>query len=286
MRFRYLLPTVAFALTISYSAIAQTSGQKSLQKVWETDTTLRTPESVLYHPKENVLFVANINSDPGGKDGNGFISKVSLDGKVQTLKWAEGLSAPKGMGYYKDRLYVTDVDQIVAINLADGKIAKTWSVSYAEPFLNDITVDNKGVVYVSDSKQDKIFKIENDKLDVFMEGEQLQKPNGLLAQKGKLMIGSTAVNTLRSIDLATKKITDVASGMGATDGIVTDNKGNYMVSDWNGQVFWVTAKGDKTQLLDTKADKINSADIEYIPSKNLLLVPTFFKNSVVAYQVK
>ncbi len=256
-----------------------------LTKVWETDTLLRTPESVLYHPKENILFVANINGKSDEADGNGFISKVSLEGKITSLEWAKGLSAPKGMGIFRDRLYVSDLNRLVAINLADGKIAKTWEVSYANAFLNDVPVDAKGGVYVSDNRNDKIFKLENDKLDMFLEGENLQKPNGLLAMKGKLMIGSTKTNQLRAVDLTTKAITDVAGGMGATDGIVTDTKGNYLVSDWNGQVFWVDTKGETTKLLDTKADKINAADIDYIPARKLLLVPTFFKNKVVAYRV-
>ncbi len=257
-----------------------------LVKVWETDTLLRIPESVLYHPKQNVLFVANINGKSNEMDGNGFISKVSTEGKITELQWAKGLNAPKGMGYFKDRLYVTDINRIAAVSLTNGQIVKTWEADYEGAFLNDITVDDKGTVYVSDSRQDKIFRLQNDKLELFMEGEHLNKPNGLLAGKGKLLIGSTKTNSLRSVDLATKQITDIAGDMGATDGIVTDSKGNYMVSDWNGQIFWVTAEGEKTKLLDTRGEKINSADIEYIPVRKLLLVPAFFTNRVVAYRVE
>src|SRR5690242_11795121 len=69
----------------------------TLTKIWETDTVLTTCESVIYDATNNVLYVANINGDPSGKDGNGFISAVSLEGKVSNVKWATGMDAPKGM---------------------------------------------------------------------------------------------------------------------------------------------------------------------------------------------
>ncbi len=94
------------------------------------------------------------------------------------------------------------------------------------------------------------------------------------------------IGALRSVDVATKAITTLADGMAATDGIVPEGKGNYFVSDWNGQIFHVNADGTKEQLLDTRAGKVNSADIDYVAKKKLLIVPTFYKNSLVAYKVE
>jgi hypothetical protein len=39
-------------------------------------------------------------------------------------------------------------------------------------------------------------------------------------------------------------------------------------------------------LMDTSARKINAADFEYIPGENLVIVPTFFCNRIVAYQLR
>ena len=36
-------------------------GQKIHNKLWETPTSLKNPESVAYAPKQNVLFVSNVN---------------------------------------------------------------------------------------------------------------------------------------------------------------------------------------------------------------------------------
>ena len=256
-----------------------------LTKVWETDTTLRTPESVLYDGND-VLYVANMDGKADELDGSGFISKVSLDGAITNLRWTSGLNAPKGMGLYKNRLYVTDVYRLVAINTENGQAEKTWdTVDQKGAFLNDVTIASDGTVYVSDSRLDKIYRLKDDKWEVWMEGEQLEKPNGLLAVgKDKLMIGSTKIGALRTVDVNTKTIKTVADGMTVTDGIVPEGKGNYFVSDWNGQVFHVNADGTKSQLIDTREQKINAADIEYVAKKNLLVVPTFYKNKLVAYR--
>lgn len=285
---RLTTTVLCFALTLACFSHAVTAKPRpgKLSKVWESDTTLRTPESVLYDPKENVLYVSNIDGKADELDGSGFISKVSLDGKITNLRWTSGLNAPKGMGIYKNRLYVTDVYRLVAINLENGQAEKTWDAApQTGAFLNDVTVDKAGTVYVSDNRNNKIYRLKDEKWDVWMEGEQLGGPNGLLAVgTDKLLIGSGKPGALQSIDIKTKAITKLADGMAATDGIEPEGKKNYFVSDWNGQVFHVTPDGKAQQVLDTRADKVNSADIAYINKQKLLIVPTFFKNKLVAYK--
>src|SRR5688572_6763331 len=85
-----------------------------LEKKWETPAELKVPESVLYDKANNVLYTANIDGQPAGKDGKGSIGRVSLDGKIQKAEWVtEGLDAPKGMGLHKGLLYVADLDEVV-----------------------------------------------------------------------------------------------------------------------------------------------------------------------------
>jgi hypothetical protein len=75
-------------------------------------------------------------------------------------------------------------------------------------------------------------------------------------------------------------------GIENPDGIEAIDNNEYLISSWNGMVHHIDSDWKKTLVLDTRQDSINSADIEYIKSKNLLLVPTFFKNTVRAYEVK
>ena len=260
---------------------------KKLVKVWESDSTLRVPESVLYDAAADLLYVANIDGKSDELDGSGFISTMALDGKIINLRWATGLNAPKGMGLHRGKLYVTDIYRLVVINTTTGQVEQTYdAIDPKKAFLNDVTVTKDGTVYVTDSRFDQLYRLKNGQWDVVMAGEQLSRPNGILAERtGTLLIGSTKIGALRRLDPATNTLTTVADGMAATDGIASDGKTGVFVSDWNGQVFHVTKTGEKQQLLDTRASKINAADITYLKQGRLLLVPTFFHNRVVAYRV-
>ncbi|PKP00670.1 MAG: hypothetical protein CVU14_07245 [Bacteroidetes bacterium HGW-Bacteroidetes-9] len=93
-----------------------------LTQIWETTDSLITPESVLFDPASKLLYVSCINENPWEKDGNGYISKLTSDGKIINLKWATGFSAPKGMGISKGKLYVTNIDEVVEIDLENGAV--------------------------------------------------------------------------------------------------------------------------------------------------------------------
>jgi sugar lactone lactonase YvrE len=262
------------------------SGKATLTKKWETEAVLDVPESVLYDQKQNILYVSNIAGKPGEKDGKGFISKVSLSGKVENLEWVKGLDAPKGMGVFNDKLYVADLTKVLIINTANGAILKTIDVK-GSSFLNDVTVDSKGVVYVSDSDTKQIYRIQGDKAEMWMEDQSLKKPNGLLAMGNDLaMLDMDAEGAFYKISTKDKKMTTIAEGVSGGDGIVMVGKDEYLVSNWSGEISYVNAKGEKQVLLDTKEQKVNAADIEYIASQKLLLIPTFFDNKVVAYEFK
>ncbi len=91
--------------------------------LWET-TGLKTPKSALPVPAEGFAYVSNVAGKPTDKDGNGFISKVSLaDGKIIALEWAKGLDAPKGLALAGGKLYTADIDKLVEIDPKTGKVA-------------------------------------------------------------------------------------------------------------------------------------------------------------------
>ena len=253
----------------------------SLQLKWETDPVLTTCESVLYDEDQDILYVANINGAPDAKDGNGFISKVSLDGKVVEEKWVTGMDAPKGMGLHDGKLYVADITRVHEIDTESGKISRSYPVQSAV-FLNDIAVNN-GKVYVSDSRGGSVYVIEDGKVSAWM--ENLDGPNGLFSENGKLLMALWNGKTLNTVDVSSKEITLRTEGIENPDGIEAIANNEYLVSSWNGMVHHIDDDWQKTLVLDTRQDSLNAADIEYVKSKNLLLVPTFFKNTVRAYEV-
>lgn len=268
---------VFFLLGTSFSSNAQTH---SLVKIWETDTIIAIPESVLPDLKNNILYVSLINGAPWEKDGVGGIGKLSLDGKKYDSTWITALNAPKGLGMFKNNLYAADNSEVVVIDIAKGKIIRKIFIEGASG-LNDITVDSKGIVYVSDSRTARIWHIENNIPTLFL--DDVKGVNGLKAIGNDLYIG--AGKEFFKIDRNKKrtKIADLPQGI---DGIEPIGNGDFLLTAWSGYIFYVTAAGKVETLLETHEEKINAADIGYDPVKRILYVPTFFGKRIVAYQLK
>jgi len=281
-KFSFLGSMLLMALQLtSTPVIGQTV---SLEKKWETPATLKEPESVLYDQANNVLYVSNINNPAAGKDGNGSVGRVSLTGDVQDVEWVVGgMDSPKGLGLAKGLLYVADLTKVVVIDIKSGKVVRTIDVADAG-MLNDITVDDQDVVYVSDSDKKRVYRLVDNKAEVWMEKDHFQKPNGLLAHQGKFYMIDMNAGIFYEVNKDTKELRKIADGLVGGDGIIPYGD-DFIISNWNGEINFVSADGQVEKLLDTKADKVNAADIEYIPAQNLLLVPTFYANKVVAYKV-
>ena len=269
--------------TITFGQNTKTFISDRLVKKWATPQELKVPESACFDKQRNIIYVSNIAGESNTKDNIGFISKVTPDGKIKTLEWVTGLSAPKGMGIYGNMLYVSDIDRVVGIDIAKGKIVKTWDIPNAK-FLNDIAVSKEGTVYVSDMQDSAIYQIRDGKLSLLVRSDKLNGPNGLYAENGYLLAGLQ--NRVVKIDLITKEITDFIAKTGGIDGLVPEGNGNYLISDWQGHVYEVHPGKERILLLDTTPNKINAADISYVIGEKMLLVPTFLDNRIVAYTLK
>ncbi|MCU0419468.1 MAG: ATP-binding protein [Cyclobacteriaceae bacterium] len=277
-----LMAGTVFACGPRKGAEQPTPSVPTLALKWQTDTLMTTSESVIFDNQNNVLYVANINGNPTGKDGNGFISKVSLEGGIMEHQWITGMDAPKGMGIHQGKLYVTDIDRIHEIDIAAQKIVNTYPVPGAK-FLNDITTGSDGSVYISDMDTHEILVLANGTVSKWLTGQPA--PNGLLAEGNTLWMALWNDKTVNAVDMASKQVTLKADSIENPDGIEAVEDGGYLVSSWNGVITYVAADGKTSVLLDTRADSVSAADIEYIAEKRLLLVPTFFKNTVVAYEL-
>lgn len=262
--------------------LMRVSAQATLAKKWTTDTTLRVPESVFVDEGRNTLYASNIAGAPWNNDGKGFISKLSMDGKITKLKWVEGLNAPKGMAVHGNLLYVADMNAIVIIDIDKGVIVKKQVIEGAVN-LNDATSSPKGVVYVSDSKKKTVHAFENGKATLLLDSASLKGPNGLLYMPEGLLVCDR-----ENIYRAGKdnKLTLLATIPCGGDGIEHVKGEEFVVSCWGGQVFYVNIKTGKSEkILDTQAEKLQTADIGYDAKKKIVYVPTFFGNTVSAYQL-
>ncbi len=249
---------------------------------WETDSSLKVPESVLLDKANKVLYVSNIDGrDPWKADGKGSIGKVGLDGKIISTEWVSGLESPKGLGMYNGKLYAADLTNLVIIDIASGKIVQKVPIAGAVG-LNDIAVDSKGVLYVSDSPGKRVFRFENGKSEVFL--DNLNGPNGLFINGNDIyVLDNQAMHKVN----ADRTLTKIADGLdGNADGLENVNGNDYIISCWEGLIWYINADGTKQLLLDTKAAQKNTADIGFDKDSKTVYVPTFFKNTIVAYEVK
>jgi hypothetical protein len=271
-----IISCTAFALVLYSKLLAQ---QHSLQKLWVTDTILPVPES--YDSKENLLYTSLMDGKSTLRDGKGGIAKMGTDGKIIDLNWIAGLNAPKGMGRYKDKLYVADLTEIVIIDIPHKKVLQKITVDSAK-VLNDITIDATGIVYVSDPWAKKVFKLENSIASIYI--SNLIEPNSLKAIGNYLYMLDNG--TLYKIDKQRSKQV-VADGMDEnTDGIEQIKKGEYIISCWIGVIYHVNESGKKQLLIDTRKEEHYSADIGYNKNKKIIYVPTLGNKKVIAYQLK
>jgi len=270
------------ALALATAARADTTHK--LTKTWETEATLKTPESVRFDAKRKVLYVSNIDGEPWAADGKGSIAKVGLDGKVIAAEWVTGLDCPKGLALSDDGkwLYAADAGGIVVIDVDAGKIKNKIAIPDTLQ-LNDL-VNDKGTLYVSDSKGKKVYQVKDSKPGVYLDEKVLKGPNGLFVHKGALyVLDNDSLNRVEK----DRSLKVLASGMqGGVDGLEVVKGDDFIVSAWGGAIWYVPASGDKQQLFDGKPTETRTADTGWDPATRTLYVPTFFKNSVIAFQVE
>ena len=279
-----------FILIAAFCLIAFAGELKSEKKLpvlklaWVSDSLFKTPESVLWDAKNKVIYVSNLNLNPRIKDGNGSIGKINSKGEIINAHWVTGLSSPKGMTLIDNLLWVADVDELVCININSGKIIKKIVVPNAK-MLNDVTSDNKGVIYFSDTDGNAVYRLKNDSITLIT-NQGLSAPNGLLYDSGKLLLASAGSTDFSEINMTTGVKTLITKGINKGDGIAKINKNEYIVSDWFGELFYIGPDGSRHSLIKTSDQKINTADIDYVASEKLLVVPTFFHNRIMAYKLE
>lgn len=257
---------------------------QNFSREWTSDSLFLKPESALYDPLKEIVYISNINGKYLAKDGNGFISRIKTNGKIDSLKWVEGLDNPQGLGLYKNKLYVADINRVVQINTNTSKIENVFVVDSAK-FFNDIASDSNGDIYISDCFGNKIYKISDGKIEVWLDHKFLSSPNGLLCTKDDILLLNMKDKTAYAINKLSKKYNKIFNGIDNLDGIVSDGSNGLFVSGaWQGQIFHIDLDGNKKLIIDLGKEKIISADIEYIANEKLLIIPTLYK-TVIGYRM-
>lgn len=278
--------TRSFVLTVAFLAMPLTlgnsiGGDTRLEPIW-TLQGLSAPESVAISADGSFLYVSNVNGEGEAADGNGFISRVSIDGKMLQEKWASGLDAPKGLVLKGSRLFVTDITRVVELDATSGKRVAVHDVPGAK-FLNDAALAPDGRILVSDSDTGRISALKSGSADVLLEDARLKSINGLLPETDRLVI-VTMQGLLLAMDWKTRTLKEIAQGLGDGDGVAALGGGRYLVSEWPGRIFEVAPDGSNSVVLDTRAEKKFLND--FVLVGDTLYVPHWMPGALTAYRLR
>lgn len=258
-------------LLLTYPALF---AQHSLEKLWESDSiTLKGPESALFDSRSKSLFVSSMNA--------GSVVQMDLNGKVIKKDWVTGLNSNKGSALFNGMFYTAEQTGVAVIDVEKGVVVRRIAVEGAV-MLNDLAIDSNGVIYVSDTRAAKIYRIEGDKPSLYL--ENMPGANGLLTVNTDLyVLTSTSVQKVNLDKTVTKIADSFESGL---DGIVMVAPGEFIISDYHGILYYIKAGGSKQVLLDNRLKGIMSNDISYDSKTRILYVPAFSTNRVIAYKLK
>ena len=90
---------------------------------------------------------------------------------------------------------------------------------------------------------------------------------------------------LKSISLKDKSITSLGgTPIGNLDGVESDGKNGYYVTDWMvGKLYQINKAGDATLLLELEQ---GMADHEVLIEQKLILLPMMKNDKILAYKIK
>jgi sugar lactone lactonase YvrE len=262
LTFRTCFPAITVAaLSVVQACTSKPAADKATQPanasapIAVVSSGLASSEAVVFDPARDVYFVSNMNGDPGLKDGNGFITRITAAGVVDSLHFIQGgrngvtLNSPMGSRIQGDTLWVLDVDVLRGFDARSGAPLTAIDLAPAGAgFLNDLTMGPDGDFYITDTgvrwtkgkldhtAPDRIYHVDrNRRVTVALESKALSSPDGIgWDASGKRLIlapfGGTAVQTWHPGDTVPA---NVAPGKGKFDGVEVEPDGRIVVTIWN-----------------------------------------------------
>lgn len=268
-----------------------------------TTEGLSTPESVIWDAAQGVWFVTNINGNPAARDGNGFISRLTAEGTIDSLHFVQGgrggvkLNGPKGTAIVGDTLWVADIDAVRAFNRKTGAPVASIELGKRARFLNDVAVGPDGTIYITDTGidfdakgamshpgPDRIFALNGRTVTVAAEGAWLAGPNGITWDQANnrfivVPFGGTALLGWKPGET---KADTIGTGPGSQDGVEVVG-GETLVTSWADSTVFAMGAGGNRKIVTG----VNSpADIGVDPTRELLALPLFLENRVEFWRLK
>ncbi len=241
---------------------------QQLTELWKMEGQFIMPESATFDSAAEHVFVSNVNEY--AKDGNGFISRVSIDGTEFVQHWLDGLDSPTGLAVSGGLLYFADFDSLVVADLATAQILRRYLAPDANPSLNDVAISPDGDVFVSGSASNSIYRLSNSEFETWLHDDQLLlQANGLYIDGDYLFHGGRYWNVF---DRHTKELLTDSVGripeLESIDGITKSVCGDYLLTLIEDERLWRLGDDLAAAFQD---GPINGIDIH--GQEDLLIVP-------------
>ncbi len=232
------------------------------------------PESIVYDQKSDRYFISN-------KTGNTIV-QLTADHKLAAFV-SNDLNGPKGLLIVGDTLISVNNTTVQGFLLSDASRVFNIPIEGAV-FMNDVTTDGKGNLYVSDTAAGKLYQISLKTSEYSTLVDSLVSPNGLLydSKRDAILICNWGKNAkIQSFDLSTSTLTDlVTTELSNLDGLARGAAGNIYVSSWGSNaVYRFDASFKNSPVLVSEGHR-GPADIFIIKDKQSLCIPNFNSNTV------
>jgi sugar lactone lactonase YvrE len=257
-----------------------------VDELWRTSDGVQVPESALYDPEREVVYVSSFDGFRTGVEGGSSLARFDLDGRLLDAEWVGGLTNPTGLAWRDGRVLVVERGGLAEIDPDTASVTARHAIPEGR-FLNDITVGPDGSAFVSDSSARVVWRVAPDgSVERWLDLADRGNPNGLTILGDRLMIGLNPNHEVVAVDLADRSVEPFAIlPHGLIDGLEPLADGTLLVTHNEGRLFRVATDGSIDKLIDTTVIERNLADLEIVPAQDLVLVPTYIDGSLVAYRV-
>jgi len=236
-----------------------------IELLWTLENVFEMPESAAIDLERGMIYVSNVNEY--ALDGNGYLSRVSINGELLNRKWITGINSPTGIAINGDRIYFADVDALVIADADSGKVLSRIPAPDAKdfPVLNDVAVNKDGYVFVSGSNSRVIYQLINGSLEIFFADETLlESANGLLIVDSVLIHGGqhwSLIDLATRMPVVSKAFPAPQQPLMNFDGITHDGSGGFLVTVIDDSRIWqLPVNGIQKPLSETAFDGI---DLDY-----------------------
>lgn len=190
------------------------------------------PESVEFDYTNNRWLIGNKNShEVLARDASGNLTLLIPSSDI-------GSSGPFGIEITNNVLYMCCGAIVKGFDLSTLELV--FSVNTGGTFLNGITHDNDGNLFVTDFTAKKIYKIDiANQESTIVASDLVQQPNGIIFDEPNnrcvfVNWGSNA--PIKSLNLIDNTVSTILStNHGNCDGIARDGNGAFYISMWQGQ---------------------------------------------------